>query len=241
MRLKDKVAIVTGGAHGMGEAEVRLFAKEGAAVVIADVLTKEGEAVAADINAVQGRARFMRTDVTSETDWQRLIAETIASLWPARHPGEQRRHQRQRGRRPGRSRGLAEAAGGQRHQRVPRHQAGGRGDDAEDGRRLDRQYLVDHGVRRQRRRAIRAIPHRRARCAIHQGGGVPKYGPSGMRVNSVHPGYMPPMLNATNAAGRAVQDRGRRRCAGWANRSRSPMACCSWRPTRRRSSPERNW
>ena len=54
MRLKDKVAIITGGAHGMGEAEARLFAKEGATVVIADVLDKEGEAVAADINAVPG-------------------------------------------------------------------------------------------------------------------------------------------------------------------------------------------
>src|ERR1700709_2088395 len=80
MRLRDKVAIVTGGAHGMGEAEVRLFAKEGAAVVIADVLEKEGEAVAAEINAVQGRALFIRTDVTSESDWQRLIAETIATF-----------------------------------------------------------------------------------------------------------------------------------------------------------------
>ena len=79
MRLKDKVAIVTGGAHGMGEAEARLFAKEGAAVVIADMLSAEGEAVAADISASQGRARFVRTDVTSEADWQRLIAETIAT------------------------------------------------------------------------------------------------------------------------------------------------------------------
>ena len=95
MRLKDKVAIVTGGAHGMGETEVRLFAKEGATVVIADVLEKEGEAVAAEINAVQGRARFIRTDVTSESDWQQLISETIATLWPSGHPGEQRRHQRQ--------------------------------------------------------------------------------------------------------------------------------------------------
>ena len=79
MRLKDKVAIVSGGAHGMGEAEARLFAKEGAAVVIADMLSKEGEAVAADISAGQGRAKFVRTDVTSESDWQRVIAETIAT------------------------------------------------------------------------------------------------------------------------------------------------------------------
>ena len=79
MRLKDKVAIVTGGAHGMGEAEARLFAKEGAAVVISDVLTREGEAVAAEINTIQGRARFVRTDVTLEADWQALIAETIST------------------------------------------------------------------------------------------------------------------------------------------------------------------
>ncbi len=79
MRLKDKVAIVTGGAHGMGEAEARLFAKEGAAVVIADVLNREGEAVAADISVSQGRARYIRTDVTSEEDWQKLITETIST------------------------------------------------------------------------------------------------------------------------------------------------------------------
>ncbi|HYZ22477.1 MAG TPA: SDR family NAD(P)-dependent oxidoreductase, partial [Rhodopila sp.] len=79
MRLKDKVAIITGAAHGMGEAEARLFAKEGAAVVIADVLETEGETVAAEIQATQGRARFIRTDVTSESDWQRLINETIAA------------------------------------------------------------------------------------------------------------------------------------------------------------------
>jgi len=51
MRLKDKVAIVTGGAHGMGEAEARLFAAEGAKVVVADILEHEAEIVAADIRA----------------------------------------------------------------------------------------------------------------------------------------------------------------------------------------------
>ncbi len=97
MRLNGKVAIITGGAHGMGEAEARLFAQEGAKVVIADVLVAAGETVAADISAGQRQARFVRTDVTSEADWTRLIAETVAAYGQARHPGEQRRHQRQFG------------------------------------------------------------------------------------------------------------------------------------------------
>ena len=99
MRLKDKVAIVTGGAHGMGEAEARLFAREGAAVVVADVLSDPGEAVAADIGAGRGRAMFVRADVTSETDWKNLISRTHRDLWQARHPGQQRGDQRQLGRR----------------------------------------------------------------------------------------------------------------------------------------------
>src|SRR4051812_16978914 len=77
MRLKDKVAIVTGAAHGMGEAEARLFAKEGARVVVADILQDQAEAVAADIRAGGGDATSATIDVTSEQDWLALIGKTV--------------------------------------------------------------------------------------------------------------------------------------------------------------------
>src|SRR5215472_12244898 len=77
MRLKDKVAIVTGGAHGMGEAEARLFAAEGAKVVVADILADDAEAAAAAIRASRGEAISAKIDVTSEADWKSLIEKTL--------------------------------------------------------------------------------------------------------------------------------------------------------------------
>ena len=59
MRMKDKVALVTGAASGMGAATARLFAREGAkAVIVADVLDKDGEDVAAAINKAGGKASY---------------------------------------------------------------------------------------------------------------------------------------------------------------------------------------
>ena len=69
MRLKDKVAIITGGAHGMGEAEARLFAAEGAGVIVADILESDAEIVAADIRAGGEAATAAKIDVTNEAEW----------------------------------------------------------------------------------------------------------------------------------------------------------------------------
>ena len=77
MRLAGKVAFISGGARGMGETEARLFAENGAKVVIGDVLEAEGQQVAADIDGSDGDAMFVPLDVTSESDWERAVAATV--------------------------------------------------------------------------------------------------------------------------------------------------------------------
>ncbi len=78
MRLKGKVALISGGARGQGAAEAILFAKEGAAVVIADILDDEGKKLEAEINETGGQAIFVKLDVTSESNWKDCINETVA-------------------------------------------------------------------------------------------------------------------------------------------------------------------
>ncbi|PYN95587.1 MAG: cyclopentanol dehydrogenase [Candidatus Rokuibacteriota bacterium] len=77
MRLAGKVAVISGGARGMGAAEARMFAREGASVVIGDILGTEGHGVEADITAKGGRAVFVRLDVTSEADWQKAVGVAV--------------------------------------------------------------------------------------------------------------------------------------------------------------------
>src|SRR4051794_5694165 len=77
MRLQGKVAIVSGAASGMGAATARRFAKEGATVVIADMLEEDGKKIAADITRANGTAEFMRLDVTSEDDWKAVVDATV--------------------------------------------------------------------------------------------------------------------------------------------------------------------
>jgi 3-oxoacyl-[acyl-carrier protein] reductase len=73
MRLKGKVAIVTGAGSGFGEGIAKRFAEEGAKVVVVDIDEKNGNRVAKDLNAT-----FIRADVTRSEDWARLVAETTA-------------------------------------------------------------------------------------------------------------------------------------------------------------------
>ncbi|MBT6277372.1 MAG: glucose 1-dehydrogenase [Chromatiales bacterium] len=79
MRLKNKVAIVTGAASGMGAATAVLFAKEGATVIVTDIMEEEGNAVVAQITADGGKANFSTLDVTSEEQWQSLVDDTMAA------------------------------------------------------------------------------------------------------------------------------------------------------------------
>jgi 3(or 17)beta-hydroxysteroid dehydrogenase len=80
MRLAGKVALISGAAGGMGESEARLFAQEGAKVVVADVLDAEGRDVAASITKTGAPARFVKLDVTNEADWQSAVADTVRAF-----------------------------------------------------------------------------------------------------------------------------------------------------------------
>src|SRR5215475_4102195 len=76
-RLKDKVAVVTGSGAGMGEGIVRLFAEEGARVVVSGRDEERGRAVAADVGAMGAQAVFIRADVTVEAECRALIDKTV--------------------------------------------------------------------------------------------------------------------------------------------------------------------
>ncbi len=77
MRVAGKVALISGGARGMGAVEARLFAREGAKVVLGDVLEAEGRAVEAEIGKAGGVAVCVRLNVTSEADWKSAVDTAV--------------------------------------------------------------------------------------------------------------------------------------------------------------------
>jgi NAD(P)-dependent dehydrogenase (short-subunit alcohol dehydrogenase family) len=201
MRLRDKVAIVTGGAHGMGETEARLFAAEGARVVVADVLGDQAEVVAADIRTGGGDAIAVKIDVTNEAEWIDLIAKTLASYGRldilVNNAGIS-----------GSSVGDPDGLEGW-HRVIAVNQTSvflGTKLAAEQMAKTGGGSIVNissimgfvggtsgHPAYSASKGAVR----------IYTKSAAVRYGPLGIRVNSVHPGYMPPMLNATNAHERA--------------------------------------
>jgi len=200
MRLKDKVAIVTGGAHGVGEADPRLFATEGAKIVVADILEREAKIVAADIRAGRGEAMAAKIDVTSEPEWRALIATAVGAH--------------------GRLDILVNNAG-------ISGSSVGDPDGLEGWHRIIavNQTSVFLGTRLAAEQMMKtgggsiinissimgfvgsagghpAYHASKGAVRIYSKAAAVRYGPSGVRVNTVHPGYMPPMLNATNAGER---------------------------------------
>jgi len=79
-RVKGKVVIITGAASGLGRGAASLLAKEGAKVILTDINEAKGNEAAEEIQRNGGEAVFMKLDVSSESDWSKVIEKTLAEL-----------------------------------------------------------------------------------------------------------------------------------------------------------------
>ena len=194
MRVAGKVALISGAAHGMGAEEARLFAREGARVVIADVLEEEGTRLAAELTTAGSEALFVRTDVTQEDDWRQVVQRTVAQF--------------------GTLDILVNNAGRSRTSVAdPPATVGWRRIMDVHATRvfLGTKYAIPP-MQRARRGAIVNISSimgfvggEGGHPAYHASKGAVRiftkatavqYGPDGIRANSVHPGFMPPMRSS---------------------------------------------
>ena len=204
MRLEGKVAIISGAGGGMGAEEARLFATEGAKVVIADVVEEDGKRLEAEISESGREAMFVRTDVTSEEDWDRVVRETVARF--------------------GKLDVLVNNAG----------ISSSSVDDASDTDGWRRIMDVNatgvflgtkYAIPEMKRSGGGSIVNISSIMGFVGGeGGHPAYhaskgavriftkaiavrhGPDGIRANSVHPGFMPPMKTSANRSGQERQE-----------------------------------
>ena len=204
MRLKDKVALVTGGAHGMGESTARLFAREGAKVAVADVLEREGSAVAGSIAAAGGEALFVPLDVSSEDQWVAAIRATVDRF--------------------GRLDVLVNNAG--ISGAVPDRTSTAYFDQLMSVNARGTFLGVKHGVGQMQKTGGGSIVNLSSISGfvgqefVHMGyngakgairlmtkSAAVQYAKDGIRVNSVHPGLMPPMRTSVTAADPALREK----------------------------------
>ena len=194
MRLKGKVSIISGASHGMGAEEARLFAREGSKIVIADVMEAEGGQVVDEINETGGEAIFVLTDVTSESDWQRSVQSTVSKFGKldvlVNNAGISAAAYNDPMDTDGWRRIMdVNATGvflGTKHA-VPEMQRTGKGSIVNISSIMGIVASESgHPAYHASKGAVRIFTKATA----------VKYGPSGIRANSVHPGFMPPMMNS---------------------------------------------
>jgi len=194
MTLAGRVALISGAAGGMGAAQARLFAREGAAVAVADLLEAQGRALVEEIVAVGSRAVFVPLDVTREEGWRDAVARTESTLGGidilVNNAGIS-------------GIGAAEAMGEEEWERLMAVNA--------RGAFLGLRHVAPSMCRRGRGAVVNigSIAAFRGQAGLHPGYGASKaaivgftrsaavrYAMDGIRVNAVHPGFMPPMRTA---------------------------------------------
>ena len=197
MRLKDKIAIVTGAASGMGASTAKLFADEGAKVIVTDLAIDDGTAVADEIASDGGEALFLKLDVASEADWKSAVAEIIATY--------------------GQIDVLINNAGisGSHPDRLNTNTWDEQMNIYAKGAFLGMQAVIPIMQKAGRGSIVNisSVSGFVGQAYVHMGYNAAKgairlatksaavqFAPDGIRVNSVHPGIMPPMKNAMMSA-----------------------------------------
>jgi len=204
VRLNNKTALITGAASGMGESTARIFADEGAKLVLTDVLRKEGEAVAASIQAAGGEAVFVPHDVTQEADWQKVVGAALERYGKLDILVNN----------AGISGGLPDKLDVAAFDRLMAVNA--------RGTFLGMKYAIEHmqKVGGGSIVNISSISGIVGQDFVHMGyngakgairtmtkSAAVQYGPAGIRVNSVHPGIMPPMRTSQTSADPTIRAR----------------------------------
>ena len=194
MRLENKTTLVTGASKGMGESEARLFASQGANVVLCDVDQREGEKTAKSITESGGTAEFMQCDVTNESDWEKVINATtnkfgsldvlvnnagLSSGSTEDHLSSEWWHKIMDVNATGVFLGTKTAAEIMREQ--------------QSGSIINISSIMGFVGGENGHPAYHAS---KGAVRIFSKAMAVKYGPYGVRVNSVHPGFMPPMSSS---------------------------------------------